>query len=174
MKKLKWFLPVLALTLLFNASAMAADIKIGYVALLRAMYESTEGKATMEILQKEATKREAEVTKKRDELVALRTEIEEKSSVWNPDTRQAKVQVFQMKEEELRRFVNKHTQEFNEQKQKNERRIEDELRGIVDKVAKKKGYTHVFDITLNVLLVMPDGDDITDDVIKAYDKMMAK
>ncbi len=174
MKRLKWFLPVLALTLLFNTSAIAADMKIGYVALLRAMYESTEGKATMESLQKEATVREAEVTTKRDELVALRTEIEEKSSVWNPDTRQAKVQVFQMKEEELRRFVNRHTQEFNEQKQKNERRIEDELRGIVEKIAKKKGYTHIFDITLNVLLVMPPEDEITDDVIKAYDKMKAK
>ncbi len=174
MKKLKWFLPVLALTLLFNASAMAADMKIGYVALLRAMYESTAGKEAMEALQKEATVREAEVKAKRSELLALKTEIDEKRSVWNAETLKAKIEVFQMKDEELVRLANRHTQEFNEEKQKSERRIEEELRGIVKKVAKKKGYTHIFDITLNVLLLMPDGDDLTDDVIKAYDKMKAK
>lgn len=174
MKRLKWFLPALALTLLFNASAIAADMKIGYVGLLRAMHESTEGMATKESLKNEATRREAEVMAKRDELLKLKEEIDEKRSIWNQETLKAKVQVFQMKDEELVRFADRHTQEFNEFKQNKERRIEDELREIVRKIAKKKGYTHVFDITLNVLLVMPDGDDITDDVIKAYNKTKEK
>ncbi len=174
MKMLKWFLPVIALIFLLNTNARAADTKIGYVALLQAMYESTEGKATMKYLEGEAKKREADVAKKSEEMVKLRAEIEEKSSVWNPETRQAKIQVFQMKDEELRRLANKHNQEFNQQKQLNERRLEGELRAIVEEVAKKKGYTHIFDLTLNILLVMPDGDDITEDVIKAYDKSKAK
>lgn len=174
MKMLKWFLPAIALILLFNANARAADMKIGYVALLQAMYESAEGKATLKFLQGEAEKREAEVAKKSEEMVKLKTEIEEKSSVWNPETRQAKILVFQMKDEEMRRLVNRHTKEFNQQKQEYERRIEEELRAIVDEVAKKNGYTHIFDITLNVLLVMPESDDITEDVIKAYNKMKAK
>jgi len=174
MKMLKWFLPVIALMLLLNTSAGAANTKIGYVALLQAMYESTEGKATLNYLQNEAKVREAEVAKRSEEMVKLRNEIEEKSSVWNPETRQAKVQVFQMKDEEMRRLVKRHTQEFNKQKQDNERRIEEELRAIVNEIAEKKGYTHIFDLTLNILLVMPDGDDITQDVIKAYNKSKAK
>lgn len=174
MKMLKWFLPVLALVLLFNTNARAADMKIGYVALLQAMYESTEGKATVAYLKKEAKKREAEVEKKSDELVALSIEIKEKESVWNPETLKAKVQVFRMKEDEMRRLVNRHTQEFNKQKQQNERQIEEDLRAIVNQVAKEKGYTHIFDITLNVLLVMPEEDNITEDVIKAYDKSKAE
>ncbi|MBE9532197.1 MAG: OmpH family outer membrane protein, partial [Proteobacteria bacterium] len=121
MKMLKWFLPVIALMLLLNTSAGAANTKIGYVALLQAMYESTEGKATLNYLQNEAKEREAEVAKRSEEMVKLRNEIEEKSSVWNPETRQAKIQVFQMKDEELRRLANKHNQEFNQQKQLNER-----------------------------------------------------
>jgi Skp family chaperone for outer membrane proteins len=149
-------------------------MKIGYVGLLKAMYESAEGKNTLEYLQKEASKREKEVGDKRDELLGLRTEIEEKSSVWNQDTRAAKIQAFQMKEDELRRLAQRHTQEFNKQKQENEGRIEEELRATVTEVAKKKGYTHIFDTTLNVLLVMPAADDITDDVIKAYDKKKKK
>ena len=78
MKILKWVLPLIALIFLFNTNVRAADMKIGYVALLQAMYESTEGKATLEYLQNEAKKREAEVAKKSDEMVKLRTEIEEK------------------------------------------------------------------------------------------------
>ena len=174
MKVFKWMFPMLVFTLLFNAGAWAADMKVGYVGLLRAMYESAEGKATLEYLQKEAAKREEEVGKNRDKLLALRKDIEEKSSVWNPETREAKIQVFQMKEEQLMRLARKHTEEFNKQKQENESRIEEELRMIVTEVAKKRGYTHVFDMTLNVLLVMPLEDDITDDVIEAYDKMKAK
>ena len=174
MRVFKWLFPMLVFTLLFSANVGAAGMKIGYVGLLRAMYESTEGKATLEYLQKEAAKREEEVGKKRDELIGLRTEIEEKSSVWNPETREAKIQVFQMKEEELMRLARRHTDEFNRQKQKNEGRIEEDLRTIVTEVAKKRGYTHVFDMTLNVLLVMPLEDDITDDVIKAYDKMTSR
>jgi Skp family chaperone for outer membrane proteins len=174
MKILKWFLPAIALIFLFNTNVRAADMRIGYVALLQAMYESTEGKDTLEYLKKEAKKREVEVAEKSDEMIALRTEIKDKESVWNPETLEAKIRVFQMKDEEMRRLVNRHTQEFNKQKQDNEKRIENELRAIVDEVAKEKGYTHIFDITLNVLLVMPEEDDITLDVIKAYDKSKAK
>jgi len=170
MKVFKWLFPILIFTLLFSVNAGAAEMKIGYVGLLRAMYKSKEGIATLEYLQNEASKREEEVSKKRNELLALRKNIEEKSSVWNPETREAKIQVFKMKEEELMRLARRHTDEFNKQKQKNESRIEEELRVIVTEVAKKGGYTHVFDMTLNVLLVMPTEDDITDDVIEAYDR----
>ncbi len=174
MRVFKWLFPIMIFTLLFHANAEAAGMKIGYVGLLKAMYESTEGKATLKDLQNEATEREEDVGKKRDELIGLRTEIEEKSSVWNQDTRAAKIQVFQMKEEELRRLARKHSDEFNRKKQESEGRIEEELRMIVTEVAKKKGYTHIFDISLNALIVMPPEDDITDDVITAYDKMKAK
>lgn len=174
MKILKWILPTIALIFLFNTNVRAADMKIGYVALLQAMYESVEGKATLEYLQNEARKRELEVSKRSDEMVELRTEIKEKESIWNPETLEAKIRVFQMKDENMRRLVNRHTQEFNKQKQDNERRIEEELRAIVEEVAREKGYTHIFDITLNVLLVMPEEDNITLDVIKAYDKTKVK
>lgn len=174
MKVFKWLFPMLVFTLLFNAGAKAADMKIGYVGLLKAMYESTEGKATLKYLQKEAAKREKDVSTKRDELLSLRSEIEEKSSVWNPETRETKIQLFQMKEDELIRLARKHSNEFNKQKQDNEGRIEEELRMIVTEIAKKRGYTHVFDTTLNVLLVMPAEDEMTDDVIEAYDKMKAR
>ncbi|HXI09621.1 MAG TPA: OmpH family outer membrane protein [Thermodesulfobacteriota bacterium] len=156
--------------LFFVAPAGAAELKIAYANLQKALNECEAGMKAKDTLKEEAKKLEDELNAKQEELKKLRAEIDKKGSVWNKDTKDAKEADFKNKSQEFQKKYMEYGEQLNKKKQDTESDIIDELRGVVEEIAQKKGYTYVFERSVGGLLVAPASDDLTDEVIKQYNK----
>jgi len=171
MKTLKTTAVLFLLALLFFAvPAGAAEVKIAYANLQKALNECEAGVKAKETLKEEAKKLEDELNDQQEELKKLKAEIDKKTSVWNEETKKAKETAFRNKTQEFQKKYMEYGEKLNKKKQETESDIIDELRGVVEEVAQKKGYTYVFERSVGGLLVAPSSDDLTDDVIKLYNK----
>jgi outer membrane protein len=170
MKKFKFLMVFAALFVFLSAPAMAAEVKIAYANLQKALNECEAGKKAKETLRVEAQKLEEELNTQQEELKRLKEEIDKKGSVWNDETRQAKEKDFQAKSQSFQKQFMDYGEELNKKKQRTEARIIGELREVVEELAKKKNYTYVFEKSMGGLLHAPEDADITDEVIELYDK----
>lgn len=156
--------------LIFAAPVGAAELKIAYANLQKALNECEAGIKAKDTLKDEAKKLEDELNVKQEELKKLKAEIDKKGSVWNKDTKDAKEADFRNKTQEFQKKYMEYGEQLNKKKQETESEIIDELRGVVEEIAQKKGYTYVFERSVGGLLVAPASDDLTDEVIKVYNK----
>lgn len=160
----------LLLMMMFSTHAIAGDLKIGYANLQRALNESESGKRAKVTLKAEAEKYKKELTAKEDKLKKLKAEIDKKIAVWNKDTKEKKVRGFQEGLKDLQQVSMKYDNELKKKKGQTEAGIINDLREIVKAIAKKKGYTFVFESSAGAILHAPENVNITDELIKQYNK----
>jgi outer membrane protein len=159
------------LVVLWGASAAhPAELRIGYANLQKALNESEAGVKAKESLKEEAERLEKEINARREEIEKMREEMEKKESVWNAETREAKEKEFKARSQDFQKQFMQYNEELKKRKASDEARIIDELRAIIADAAKKKGYTYVFEYSMGALLYAPPDADMTEDVIKIYNK----
>lgn len=161
---------VFSALLILSAAEAAAEVRIAHANLQKALNESDAGIKAKEQLKGEAQKLEEELNVKQEELKKLKDEIDKKGSVWNKETREAKEGDFRAKSQDFQKQFMEYNDRLNGKKQEKEAQIIDELHEIVNDIAKKKGYTYVFERSVSGLLYAPDDADLTDEVIKAHNK----
>jgi outer membrane protein len=91
MKKL-FFILVLLLTCVFNAQA--ADMKIGFVDLNKALNESEKGKNATEALENMVKSKKSVLIEKEKELKILDDELKKQASVLTPESMKSKTEEF--------------------------------------------------------------------------------
>ncbi|VAV85044.1 hypothetical protein MNBD_DELTA01-409 [hydrothermal vent metagenome] len=166
----KFIAIAILLMMVFSTHAIAANLKIGYANLQRAVSESEAGKRAKESLKVEADNyREKNMTKK-DKLKKQKAEIDMKIAVWNKETKEAKVKKFQAGLEDLQLDNQKFANELRKKEQKSIATIVKGLREILRSIAKKKGYTFILESSTGLILHGPENNDITDELIKQYNK----
>ncbi|MFQ5465655.1 MAG: OmpH family outer membrane protein [Thermodesulfobacteriota bacterium] len=170
MKKLNIAVLFLFAFILVGATAGAAEVKIGYANLQRALNECKAGIKAKADLKEEAQKLEKELQTQQEGLKKLKEEIDKKAKVWNKETRERKEQDFKVKSQEFQKQFVDYGEELNKKKQATEARIIGELRDVVEEIAKKKKYSYVFERSVGGLLYAPEDADLTDEVIEIYDK----
>ena len=156
------------------APAGAAELKIGYANLQKALNECQAGIKAKDALKVEAEGLENELSKKQEELKKMKDELDKKSSVWNKETRDAKEKDFKARTADFQKKFMEYGEDLNKKKQETEARIIKELRDVVEEIAKKKGLTFVFERSVGGLLYAPAELDLTDEVIKTYDAKKKK
>ncbi len=168
---MKKFIVLAALLMMvFSTHAIAADVKIGYANLQRALNESESGKRAKTSIKAEAEKYQKEITAKEDKLKALKDEIDKKIAVWNKETKAAKVNTFQTGLKDLQQTTQKYDTILKKAKAQSEATIINELREIIQTIAKKKGYTFVLESSAGAILYAPENSNMTDELIKKYNK----
>jgi outer membrane protein len=161
-------LMVLAMTAV--APAWAKETKLAHVNLQKALNESTAGAKAKEELKQEFERFEAELNAKQEEIKKLKEEIEKKGSVWTKEAREAKEREALSKGQELQKQYVQYSEELNKKKLQREEKILEELRDVIRRLAKEGGYTFVFESSMGGILYSPDEADLTDEVIKEYNK----
>ena len=168
MKKATVVLAALVITAFTLASAGAADLKIGYVDLQKALNESTVGKKAKEKFTAEVKKAESEITRKKEELDAGGS-LEKQGSMLKDDVKAEKEKEFIQMEKEYERKVKDYKDELQIKDAQLTRGILSDLVEIIKKYGKENNYTIVFERSETVLLYATDGLDITDKIISIYD-----
>lgn len=162
---------IIAAVLLHAPAAFAAEPLIGYVDLNRAIEAVEDGRRAKAELQETFKKKQAELSKREEELNELKKAIEAQMSVAaeTPETR-AKMVEFETKRRELGQIFMKEQQELAQLEQKALAAIAAKMRAIVETVGKEGGYALILEISGNRLLYAKDHLDLTNEVIRKYNQ----
>lgn len=166
----RWTAAALVLLLATVASAPAQQLRIGYVDLQRALNDSDAGKKAKEEFKKQVDRLQVELKGQKDRLDSLKSQLEKKASV--------------MKEEELRNLERDYQKKLRDfelsykdsqaelQMKDNELTAEllKELQVVIEDFGRRGGYTIILERSSSSVLYGAPENDLTDQVIEAYNR----
>jgi outer membrane protein len=148
--------------------AVAADAKIGYVDLQRALNESAAGKKAKEDFKGQVDRLETQLKGKKQELDKLKEDLERKGTVMRDDERRRLESEFENKRLDLKRRFEDSQAELQKKDQELTGKIIQDLQGIIKEVGDRDGYTLILELGSSPVLYYKKSMDITDEVLGAY------
>ncbi len=150
-------------------SVLAADFKIGFVDIQKAVNECNAGKDAKKAIVKEVEKFQRLIAEKQKELQTMKESLEKQSPMLNPEARAAKEKDYQSKLRDFQRWGEDNQNEINQKRMEMERNISLGLQKVIQKVGADEGYTLILEKNENIVLFASKAIDLTDRVIKLYD-----
>jgi len=150
-------------------SLWAADLKIAYVDVQKAVNDSNAGKDAKKVITKDVEKFQRVIADKQKELQTMKESLEKQALMLTPDARANKEKEYQNKLREFQRWGEDSQNEINQKRMEMERSISIVLLKVIQKIGADEGYTMILDKNENIVLFASKALDITDRVIKAFD-----
>jgi outer membrane protein len=137
-------------------STWAADLKIAYVDIQKAINECNAGKDAKKAITKDVEKFQRLIA---DKQVLMLT----------PEARANKEKEYQNKLREFQRWGEDTQNEMNQKRAEMERQISTALVKVIQKLGTDEGYTLILEKNENIVLYASKAIDLTDRAIKAFD-----
>lgn len=166
---MKRFVGALLTVLLLATPALAADNKIGYVDLQKALNTSEAGKAAKERISKKVKEYEGTIDTRQKEIKKLKEELEKQAMLLSEEARGAKERDYQQKVKEFQRFTKDIQEELQQKDADFTKQILEELFKVIKEVGEKEGYTLILEQSESSILYADEKVNLTDKVIKAFD-----
>jgi outer membrane protein len=147
-------------------AARAADPKLGYVDLQRALEEIDEGKAAKAQLKKDFDEKQKQLDQRTDEVKRLDADFQKQAMVMAPDAKAAKAAELERKKGEVQQFFMGLQQDLAGREREVTRGIFDKMVGMVRELAEAEGFTMVLD--RNTVLYAPASLDVTNELVRKY------
>lgn len=168
-KMIAIFLAVLWLA----APCLGADVaKIGVVDIQKVLMTSSAGKLAKAQINKKAREMESNLTVKKEEIEKLKETLERETLVMNKETRGERERDIRIKINDIKSLKNKYENDLKKIEGNVVKRIQADVRVIIQELGKKEGYLLI--IFNNVVLYSPSAIDITDELIQAYNNVLAE
>lgn len=167
---------MIALAALFMTSALAmghaqaAETKIGYVDMQKAIQETSTGKKAKKDLEKEFNAKKAELQKKEADLKKMNEDLEKKASALSDEARGKKQAELQQEMMKFQREVGESQVKIQKKEHDLTAPILEKLQAAIEKVAKSGGYTMVLEKSEQSVLWAQKDSDLTDAIVKEYEK----
>jgi outer membrane protein len=168
MKRFNLFVTVFFL--LFINQVIAGEFKLAVVDLQRALITVESGKKAKSQLEKEFNAKKKELDNEENEIRKMTEEFKKKSMVLSEDAKRKKEAEIQERIAKFRELYGKSQMEIQNRERELTEPLILKLKAVVEEVAAAKNYTLVFEKNENALLYSAQKDDITDEVIKAFNK----
>ncbi len=168
MKKFVVCLWVVMIFAMFNASAQAEGI--AFVDIKKIMQESEAGKQSTQEVVAHVDRKRAEIKAKEDELEKLQDDLSKQKSVLTEAAFRERELDYQQKLREYRRFVEDANEEIRILEQRVTQALIPDIQKVIEEVAKRDGYTAIFDVGTMGLLYSSEKKDITNKVVESYDR----
>lgn len=160
---------VLALSLVLAGTfANAADMKVGYVDMQKAIQATAAGKKAKAELEGEFNKKKKDLEKKEADLKKMGEDLERKKAVLSEEVLGKKQAEFQEEMLKYREVVGKSQVEIQKKERDLTAPILEKMKKVIEKLAKDKGYAMVLENSQMVLYATADAD-LTNEVIKAFE-----
>jgi outer membrane protein len=158
--------------ILYAGIAFGAEkpVKIGYVDLQKALNESDAGKEAKTSFNKRVEELQKVLDEKQNELKKLQDEMEKQKGLLTPEARAEKEKVYQQKLKDVQRFAKDSQEELQQKDAELTKKILKDLRDVIKKIGTDEGYTIILERGEALILFAAEGVDITERVIKAYNK----
>jgi outer membrane protein len=155
-------------------SASAADVKIGYVDMQRALNNSEAGKEAKEQLAARLKKYQDEINGKQDELKKLKDKLEKQGMLLSETARAGKEKDYQQKLKEFQRFTKDAQDELQGKDEEFTRKILEEMEKVIKEYARTNGFTFIFAKNDSMMLYVDNKADVTDEVLKLFNTTKKK
>jgi len=154
-------------------SGICADVaKIGVVEFQRLFENSEAGKDIKAEINVKGKKMEAELKEKGAEIEELKKRLEREALVMSKEMREEKEREFRIKVNDIKTLQKKYEAELQGVQKKLMRGLQSETLKIIDEIGKSGGYLMIMD--KRGVLYSPSTIDITDEVIKRFNKQYAQ
>jgi len=156
--------------LLLLPLAAQADTKIGYIDMQKAIQETGAGKKAKKELEDEFNKKKKDLEKMEADIKKKGEDFEKRSGVMNEDARNKKQAELQGDMRKYQETAGKAQMEIQKRERDLTQPIVTKLREILEGIAKKEDYTIVLEKAENSVMWAKKEIDLTDRVVKDYDK----
>lgn len=164
---MKKFILLFILSVCFAAtSVFAADSKIGYIDMQRALNGSETGKEAKEQLASKLKKYQDEINYKQEDLKKLKEDIEKQGSLLSESVRASKEKEYQQKLKEFQRLAKDAQDELQAKDEEYTRKIIEEIDKIAKEYGKQNGYNFIFAKNDSLMVFVDEKSDITENVLK--------
>jgi outer membrane protein len=168
MKLKKWCSGLVVAAWCFGLPAAMAESKIGYISIARVFESTAEGKSILRRLQSEHTRKQKELDKRMKDFEAKAKSFQQQAAMLKDEVKQERIQALAKEEQELKMLFMQYQQAINKKKAEALGRFEEQVMGVVQAVARKEGMDFI--LRHEVLLHGPPAMDLTNQVIREYDK----
>jgi outer membrane protein len=172
MKNTAGWLCVLMITIAgcWQGPAWSAETKIGVLDMKKVLATSVAGQKAQQLIEERMESLQTSFRKEESDLLGLQSEIEKKSSAWSDTVKQEKAIEFQTKRRDLLEKQEEAKFELQRLQEEHVNPILQRLEGVVDKIAKDKGYTLI--LPRNIVLHAAPEIDISDAVVAELNKVL--
>jgi outer membrane protein len=157
-----------------STTVFAADVKIGYVDMQRALSSSEAGKEAREQLAARVKQYQDELNAKQEELKKLKDEFEVQGALLNDTTKKAKEKDYQQKLKVFQRIAKDDEDDVRSREEESVRKIFEVLDKIVKEYGRKNDYKFIFLKNETILYADDKTSDLTDEIIKLFNASRKK
>lgn len=156
------------------AVSTAAD-KIGFIDVKKIFFQSDAGKKEFGIVKADVEKKKETLKEQEEKLAKLKSELDKQRSVLTKEAYAKKEMDYQAEFKDYKRLVEDSNEELARKEQLIKQKLIPEIIKTAKAIGKKDGYAMIVDISsgqyTGVLLYHSDANDLTDKVIKEYNKL---
>jgi outer membrane protein len=160
---------VMMATLMLGISAYAAEAKIGYIDLQKAIQDTSAGKKARKELETEFNAKKEELQKKEANIKKMQEDLEKKKSVLTDEVRQQKAAELQSEMMKFQQFYQQSQLNMQKKEQELTKPVLTKMQGVIEKIAKEGGYTVILEKSEQRVLWARKEIDLTEQVVKAYE-----
>lgn len=162
-------LPIaLAAAILMPVAAHAAEVKIGYVDLQRALNEVEEGQSAKARLKSKFDKSQAQLDKEQASLKARKEELDKKRLAMDEATLRQKAEELDKDFVRVSGLYSKLQKELSDEERDATAQIFKKMRALISEMAQKQDFTYVLEVNESGLLYGPPSLDLTNELVRAY------
>ncbi|MEI6124917.1 MAG: OmpH family outer membrane protein [Pseudomonadota bacterium] len=169
MKKLLFFTAFFYAVCCTASISRAADLKIGYVDIQKAVSESIAGKNASDKFKDDVKKAEDGLLKEKNEVEKLGEMLEKQSVMLTEDVRRDKEKDFLRRKRDYERLLKDQQTELQIKESELKNDILENLIPIIQKYGKENNFSIIFGKSDVVLLYASETLDVTDKIVALYD-----
>lgn len=159
--------------LLFAANSYA-NFVVGTINMQQVISEVKDGKKVMSQLEKSYNQRKEKLQKEEEKIKKIQEEYQKQRSLLSDKAKANKEKELQEMIMTLQNTTRQYQQEIQKMEAELKEPIVKKLKGIVDQVSKTEKVAITFEISRSPVVYAENQKDITEAVIKAYDKKYGK
>lgn len=151
----------------------AAEVKLGYIDMQKALNTSESGKEAKEQLAARVKKYQDEINVKQEEIKKLKDDLEKQGMLLSESARSAKEKDYQQRLKEFQRFTKDAQDELQGKDEEYTRKILEGMEKVIQEFGRKNGYTFIF-VRNEGMLFANDKVDVTEEVLKLFNASRKK
>jgi outer membrane protein len=159
---------VLAVVMLFGTSALAEELKLGFVDMQRALGETEDGRKAKANLKKIFDQKQKELDEQQEELKKAIEDLDKKRTLLPADKVREKEAELQGRMQKVQQTYLRHQQELSTKEQEATGKILERMQKILTKIAASENFTMIFDRSQGGIVFAKPHLDLTNDLIRRY------
>lgn len=149
-------------------SSFAAEGKVGFVDIQKAVISTNEWKKQFEIFKKNFAKEKKKIKARESRIKKMLEGLNKQSFVLDPELKKKKEDQFRKEKVAFERYVQDQNEEFGKSEKEMTQKILIKMMKIIKKIGKEKKYTMILE--QKVVLYHDRGNDLTTLATKTYDR----